>query len=490
MRAGVLKEYLVSLGFSVDDSKYNAAMGKMKGFEAVAGKVAGNIGKNLAKGSAVAVAALTSVTAGVVAYMDNVTKADMETEKFARRMWMTEQNARSLQNTLKAMGEDMNSIYDVAANAELRNQFLMLRADAQKYEGGEEIDKAMQDIRAVNFEFQRFKLLLSYGSRYIGYYLTKYLGEPMDQIKQKMKSFNDSGEDQLNVWGERIAKWLSWVVRLFGAGVQAGIDLINTIRKLPVEVKMAAAALATIGMVVAAPWTGVLLAIGAVLLLLEDFYTWKNGGDSLFADMWTDLSAFQEKLANTKFESQALKDLNETIKSIMDNTEKLGDIFGKFDDKLSEVDGVKVVQGILTGIDGATMSIRNSIKMVTEGFGWIVDLGSEVFKHGLDFDAYDLGKLSSPFVAFGEALSHDIAMGKQHLSNIRLPAMATESARVTNQTSKNTEVQQDNSINLENHFTVNGSDAKTIALNTAHEMDFMLRRYQSGWPNGRINTTP
>ena len=129
MKLGMLKEYLVGLGFSVDDKTYDQAMGKMKTFEKVAGKMAGNVGKSVAKGSAIAVAALATVTVGVTKYVSSVADADMATEKFARRMWMTETNARSLQNVLGAMGESMDSIYDVAANAELRSSFFQLRAD-------------------------------------------------------------------------------------------------------------------------------------------------------------------------------------------------------------------------------------------------------------------------------------------------------------------------------------------------------------------------
>lgn len=220
MERNILKEFLVSLGFEVDDSQYQAASKKVKAFEEKAAKTVEAIGKNAEKGAKVTVAALGSMTAGIAAYVAGVTKADLETEKFARRMWMTEEDARSLQNTLSAMGESMDSIYDVAANPELWARFFQLRTDAAQLEGGAEIDEGLKKLRDVQFEFQRLNLLLSYLGRYIAYYLSKYLAGPLSQIQAKLKSINDNGRSVVEDWGAKAAKVFSWILRLVLAGVE------------------------------------------------------------------------------------------------------------------------------------------------------------------------------------------------------------------------------------------------------------------------------
>lgn len=534
MKGKTLKEYLVSLGFSVDDKTYNAATSKMKTFEKVAGKMAGNVGKNMAKGSAVAVAALVAITAGVNDFIGKVAEADMATEKFARRMWMTETNARSLQNVLGAMGESMDSIYDVAANAELRGSFFALRTDAAKLEGGSEIDEAMVKIRNVQFEVQRLKLLLSYASRYIAYYLTQYLAVPMEQFRQALKAINDNGENIIKVWGDKVAKVLSWIVRLFSAGAKAGMSLIQMIQRLPYEVKAAMLAIAALGAIMLNPFTAVILAIGAILLLLDDFYTWQRGGESMFGDMWQSLTDFQEKLANTTFKSQALNDLAEAVKTVGSWLEALGDGWDHLQEKLSEMDGIKALQALLMGIDAAISPITNTIKMLIEGvdqlLGLISDLVSgkfsltdlkdqavaavkglwkkddEVINTQKGLKVININSKDNQALQNSESVLDKLAFSKRleaviHswlekqneqvktvLPKLSLPIMATNPAvsKAIAGTKEYHDIKQDNSMSTEVNVTVTGSDAESAAIATAREIETIMRRNLTSWQNARI----
>lgn len=488
MKGKTLKEYLVSLGFSVDDKTYNAAMGKMKAYEKVAGKMAGNVGKSIAKGSAVAVAALTSVTAGVTKYMDSVANADMATEKFARRMWMTETNARSLQNVLGAMGESMDSLYDVAANAELRGSFFQLRADAAKLEGGPEIDEAMVKIRSVQLEIQRLKLLLSYASRYIAYYLTQYLAMPMEQFRQMLKAINDNGENLIKVWGDKVAKVLSWIVRLFTAGAQAGMSLIQMIQRLPYEVKVAMLAIAAMGAIMLNPFTAIILAIGAILLLLDDFYTWQRGGESMFGDMWQQLVDFQEKLANTTFKSQALNDLKDILEEMVGYVEDLSSYWDIFNDKLDDLDGVTILQAILAGIDAATFGIRETIKSTVAIFDWMLDKAGELFDKGKELWDSAFGKKDNEK---SDPKSSVQAGLNPKLPKISLPVMANPTmSKALNTMRQHNEIEQDNSLKSEVNVTVYGTDPNSTATATAKEIEAIMLRLMTPWSAARIKTIP
>lgn len=497
MKLGMLKEYLVGLGFSVDDKTYDQAMGKMKTFEKVAGKMAGNVGKSVAKGSATAVAALASVTMGVTKYVSSVADADMATEKFARRMWMTETNARSLQNVLGAMGESMDSIYDVAANAELRSSFFQLRADAAKLEGGPEIDEAMVKIRSVQFEVQRLKLLLSYASRYIAYYLTQYLAVPMEEVRQKLKAINDNGESLIKVWGDKVAKVLSWIVRLFVAGAKAGMSLIQTIQRLPYEVKAAMLAIAALGAIMRNPFTAIILAIGEILLLLDDFYTWQRGGESMFGDMWQQLTDFQEKLANTTFESQALEDLKEAVSDLVGLFGGLGDSWDKLRQKLSNLDGVKIIQGILFSIDVATWPIRESFKTMINLGEKLWDKAKELYEKGKNLVGDFFSKDNDGWFGniFNKKDKTDLASDEDktplNLPKLSLPAVANPVvSKAMGMMKQHNDIKQDNSMNTEVKVTVTGADAQSAAIATAKELEDMMRRNLTSWQNARIKTIP
>ena len=497
MKLGMLKEYLVGLGFSVDDKTYDQAMGKMKTFEKVAGKMAGNVGKSVAKGSAIAVAALATVTVGVTKYVSSVADADMATEKFARRMWMTETNARSLQNVLGAMGESMDSIYDVAANAELRSSFFQLRADAAKLEGGPEIDEAMVKIRSVQFEVQRLKLLLSYGGRYVAYYLTQYLGVPMEEVRQTLKAINDEGENIIKVWGDKVAKVLSWIVRLFVAGAKAGMSLIQTIQRLPYEVKVAMFAIAALGAIMLNPFTAIILAIGAILLLLDDFYTWQRGGESMFGDMWQQLVDFQEKLANTTFESKALEDLKDILEETVGYIEDLSSYWDIFSDKLDNIDGITLLQALLAGIDAATFNIRTTIKETISLFEWLLGKAGELYQKGKNL----VGDLFSKdndgwFGGIFNKKDKEVSDSNEEktplkLPKLTLPAVANPAvSKAMSMMKQHNEIEQDNSLKSEVNVTVYGTDPNSTATATAKELEAIMLRLMTPWSAARIKTIP
>ena len=481
MKGKTLKEYLVSLGFSVDDKTYNQAMGKMKVFEAAAGKMAGNVGKSVAKGSAIAVAALATVTVGVTKYVNSVADADMATEKFARRMWMTETNARSLQNVLSAMGESMDSIYDVAANPELRGSFFTLRADAAKLEGGPEIDEAMVKIRNVQLEIQRLKLLLSYASRYIAYYLTQYLAVPMEQFRQMLKSINEDGQSLIKVWGDKVAKVLSWIARLFAAGAQAGMSLIQMIQRLPYEVKVAMLAIAALGAIMLNPFTAIILAIGAILLLLDDFYTWQRGGESMFGDMWQKLTdsidEFKAKFAGQDFESPAL----DTMLWILEKIEKkIGIISGAWDALKANFGDFDAPEWFKTFMSGAAIFAPKSSS------------DGNASEQQTSDNTIGLGPLLEKA---GNAISNGFGKAKEsinvNLPKMSLPVMANPAVSKAMSTLKqHTDVKQDNSMNTEINVAVTGADAESAAIATAKEIEAIFRRNATSWQNARIRTIP
>ena len=482
MKGKTLKEYLVSLGFSVDDRTYNAATSKMKTFEKVAGKMAGNVGKSIAKGSAVAVAALTTVTVGVTKYMDSVADADMATEKFARRMWMTETNARSLQNALSAMGESMDSIYDVAANPELRGSFFQLRADATKLEGGPEIDEAMVKIRNVQLEIQRLKLLLSYASRYIAYYLTQYLAVPMEQFRQMLKAINDDGQSLIKVWGDKVAKVLSWIARLFAAGAQAGMSLIQMIQRLPYEVKVAMLAIAALGAIMLNPFTAIILAIGAILLLLDDFYTWQRGGESMFGDMWQKISdsvdEFKAKFAGQEFESPALNTLIALLEEIKTDFDIINGLWENLKSNFSNFDAPEWLKTFMSG--AAIFAPKSS------------DDTGTTEQQPSNNGVIGLGPLLE---RAGNAISNGLGKVKEsinvNLPKMSLPVMANPAvSKAMSTLNQHTDVKQDNSMNTEINVAVTGADAESAAIATAKEIEAIFRRNATSWQNARIRTIP
>ena len=266
------------------------------------------------------------------------------------------------------------------------------------------------------------------------------------------------------------------------------MSLIRMIQRLPYEVKVAMLAIAALGAIMLNPFTAIILAIGAILLLLDDFYTWQRGGESMFGDMWQQLADFQKKLANTTFESQALNDLKDAVYGVADSFRYLEGKWGELNKNVGTVDGISILQAILAGIDAATFGIRETIKSTVSIFEWMLDKAGELFDKGKELWDNAFGKKDNqqPASKNGEEGSFNLKLPK-----ISLPVMANPAISKAMSTLKQyTDVKQDNSMNTEINVAVTGADAESAAIATAKEIEAIFRRNATSWQNARIRTIP
>ena len=498
-----IQKYMVSLGFRTNDDQFQTAMRTLDRLEKGSQQVAGKIGKNFAKGSGVVLAAIGSIVIGANAFMKSIAEADLETEKFANRMWMTERNARSLQGALAAMKMDVGDINDIAINPELRDRFFKLRADANKYENAE-IDVSMKKIRDFQFEFQRMQLTLSYAGRYIAYYLEQYLAKPMEQIRLKLKSFNDKGPEILAKWGDRIGRFVAVVVRLGTVAVRAVGDFIALLKKLPPEIQAAAAVAIAVGAVIAAPWLGVAAAILGVLLLLDDFYTWKEGGKSLFGDFW----AKWDEFAKSDESKKRLEELKGNLDEVAEACRNVWEFLKKVWDLLSMEPEGWLGEILSLGnklVELQTMLIPRTINAIAKGFK-----GEDYFSSG-----------NEPYIPMRDRVPVDDKPSKGGGSTklfpdtalrtpgtmpvapilpllpaapIQIPAMANSpqnqvyNSTTTNRTQKTVTINQDNRVEQNATYNVTGSDAQATArsIGLQNRLNLARARETSGWANGRL----
>ena len=295
-----------------------------------------------------------------------------------------------------------------------------------------------------------------------------------------LKSINDDGQSLIKVWGDKVAKVLSWIARLFATGAQAGMSLIQMIQRLPYEVKVAMLAIAALGAIMLNPFTAIILAIGAILLLLDDFYTWQRGGESMFGDTWQRLSdsvdEFKAKFAGQDFESPALQGLLALLKNIEKKFTALGKLWDELKINLSDFDAPEWMKTFMSG--AAIFAPKNDESSANEQQGnGVAGLGPLLERAG---NAINNG--------FGKA-KESINV---NLPKMSLPAMAnpTVSKAMSTLIKHNNDVKIDNSLTQTNNFTVNGTDAGSIATATATEIEAIMRRNMTSWQNARIKTIP
>ncbi len=539
----ILKEYGIVLGFKANEDQYKQAMSILAKLEKGTNQVAGKIGMNFAKGSVIVLSAIGSIMAGTNAFMKSVAEADLQTEKFANRMWMTERNARGLQESLKALKMDMGDINDIAIHPELRERFFKLRADAAKYESSD-VDVGLKKIREFQFEFTRTQILMSYAGRYIAYYLQMYLEKPMEQIRLKLKAFNDKGPESVQKWAKRIARFAAIVVRLGTTAIRFIGDIITAIDKLPPKAKAAALIIAGIGLIMAAPWLAVSAAILGVLLLLDDFYTWKRGGKSAFGKIWEELEELKESLTSDDGATVFLSNVNTSAGELLVTLQNIADVLGiighesipvlqdGWDMLLDSVGGglkdtihfLNYLSDLIDKVARGEISPWEAIKQIGKDWKAQGDKKAEAIKQNMARqEAEKEGRPMVPMlnVSEGEEAERITTLnllekisgltGKIErilplmipeksvqvpfpgIQPIALPVMANGPQNQVYNTTTSTrnqktyQVQQDNRVTQNMTFNVNGSNARSDARTISTYLRTAQNRAESSWANGRLS---
>jgi len=334
-----IKSYLVSLGFKVDDKSFNDVTRSMDSVERQVGKFAGTSVTKFAQASAAVTSFVAAAVFGIGKFLDSLGKADIENEKLARQLWTTEQSAMSFNATLKAMGVSLEDLY---LSPTLMSQFKQLRGEAAGLQAPAEYKEQMRTIQGISFEFKRMKLEATYALQWIGYYLIKYLDGPLKGTKKALSNLNDTIVKTMPQWTKRIAQVMSWFVQM-GVTLVRGVQDIGRAfdwlgKLIPDNLKIIASAAASIGLIIASGPFGILAAsILAVILLLDDFYTYIDGGESALGPLWQKLIDFKDELDA----SGQLDALRENLSLVFDSVNKVLDALGEILMTLTGTDSIE-----------------------------------------------------------------------------------------------------------------------------------------------------
>jgi hypothetical protein len=162
MAGNVIQEFLVSIGFELDQKSHTAfkkTMAEVKasfttiglGVASVTAVVAG-----LSLGITKAGEALGNITTGV--------------DKFALSLYTTTQNARSLQTVMDTMGiKSLEDLKYINLMPEQRKQFMELRQLSQELAPDDETKQGLAELRKLGFQFQRMQIeMASIGLKFLG----------------------------------------------------------------------------------------------------------------------------------------------------------------------------------------------------------------------------------------------------------------------------------------------------------------------------------
>lgn len=190
MARNVLNEYLVDLGFDVNQNqlaKFNDAL-RTAG-QSVDRFVSG-MGGGFLKAGATALSVLTSIAGATVGMMDHVAESDLQFQVFARRMFLTTDAARSLKMATDALGYSIEDI--IWGPPELRERYgQLLKDQARTGVGTLDYEKQMRQIRDIRFEFTRMELSAKGLSMILTRDLSRALFGDENALLTKLREFNE-----------------------------------------------------------------------------------------------------------------------------------------------------------------------------------------------------------------------------------------------------------------------------------------------------------
>lgn len=294
-----IREYLVKLGAEVDLEsmvKFDSQLNKMS---KKVTQVFSLLGKTVTRLSL----AYSGLIVSTYKFSTSVAQSDIELQRWARRMYMTEDGARSLKRTLDAMGlSGLEDLQDVALNPELKGQFLELRRLADSLAPSQEVKNNLREIRAVAFEFTKLRLQMSYFIDNLVSSIYKHAKPTVDKFKNWLKDLNQSLFNNMDSWSDKLGKIIGDTINFIGRMIKRFIELLGDLKEFYEKFPhLSKAVIAGVGAwMVAFKSSGflkTLLIFQSILTLYDDYKNYKEGSEDVkFSRLWraTEVGTFDE----------------------------------------------------------------------------------------------------------------------------------------------------------------------------------------------------
>ena len=372
----IIKEYLVSLGFSVNNQSMNQARQAMRDAEGFVSRFAGSSTVQFAVAGTAVTTFVIAANAALANFMNRIAQAELANQMFARQMYTSVENASAITNSLNAMGRSFEEIY---LSPELMAQFKELRGMSYQLRPPEEFKEQTKNIRSITFEFTKLKMELTQASQWVFYYLNKYLAPYIAKFKVWMQGLNDSIVKNMPKWTKEIAQVVSWVGRLGVALFTAGQAIYKLFKEMPSNLKVAGSAfMGFFTLLKMGPIGWLIAGITSILLLMDDFTTYKSGGKSAFAGMWEELEKFKENFKGDDIFGGITSSVEGFTDAILALSKALAGLFESIDPK--------TIKAFVDGLSGGIQIIVDTVTKLINGLAAVV-------KMVVDIKNYDFDKL-------------------------------------------------------------------------------------------------
>lgn len=367
-----IKSYMIRLGVDVDNvsfSKWDGTLNKLdKSFKSISGNLEKSDKKihdsiknkfsTLIKTTAKVAGVFATASVGIGKFMHSIADSDMEMQKFARRLYLSTDQAKALQNTLGAMDLSLGDLQDVAYNPELLKQYKEFLGLAKSFKAPDGMKQSFKDIRSIFAEFQKFNLTFNYFRERVVHFIYNTVRVPAQKLKEFLQTFNNKFAVNINKWAERLGTLLGIVLRMGLRMAEvfknAGAFVLRLWNRLSgFNQKLIAGFILLSKIIKASPIWKLFTLISGFTLLYDDYKTFNEGGIS------------SEKLKPIwKFVNEQRDNPDSVFNMILNGINKLIDLVNNLGELIKAIwEDIKNSKfGEWAGIQGKEISIPPSNK--------------------------------------------------------------------------------------------------------------------------------
>jgi hypothetical protein len=344
--ADILREYLVKIGFDIDNPTFAKYQQVMKELESNLDKVASNKAFSiLTKGVLAYTGAVVAAATATAGLLDKVSEAQLSYQKYALTMRTSFETAKEMSMAQRALGA---SYAEIAWIPELTKHFNELRSFARELSPPQDFERRMGQIREVGFEMTKFKIIFEKAAEWLAYEISKYID--FEKVKAWFKKFHDWLKDNLPSISSTIARFLRGVAGTFEVIIKVVESLYKGLKAaIQILPEFGQAMVVFVGVLAAAFKLNPMLAsLSLLFLMLEDYWAFMEGKKTgrgsitVFHDLWVALDKSLPML------TKSFSELQKAMKQLFDVKFELG-FWNTFEWLIS-----RIAIGISTIVHGVT----------------------------------------------------------------------------------------------------------------------------------------
>jgi hypothetical protein len=201
----VLKSYLVSLGFQVNNPELRKFEMGLKDASAAVERNTGGVIRDLLKWQLAATGALVGVSTAVIGMAEQVADADQKYRLLGLHMFMNTAQARKLSMSLDALGVSMeDAIWDPEIRARMIEMGVL--QDKLTAQLGVNFEANMRRVRDLKTEFAKLRMEFEYVSMAFVSNLVENLGPQIDWIIAKFHEWGDYIIQHIPEWSDSFSE--------------------------------------------------------------------------------------------------------------------------------------------------------------------------------------------------------------------------------------------------------------------------------------------